>query len=59
MLRRVAQSQYDPQGLLRLDMVKWQLLMRRVSMKEKPASWERALDAEEEEEFLGPLEQHV
>jgi hypothetical protein len=32
-------------------MVKWKLLMRKVTMKGKGGGWESALDKEEEEEF--------
>ncbi len=32
-LWRVAQSQYDPLGLLSVYMVKWKLLMRKVTLK--------------------------
>jgi hypothetical protein len=34
-LWRVAQSQYDPLGLLSVYMVKWTLLMRKVTLKGK------------------------
>jgi hypothetical protein len=50
-LWRVAQSQYDPLGLLSVDMVKWKLLMRKVTLKGKEGGWESLLDREEEEEF--------
>ncbi len=32
-------------------MVRWKLLMRRVTLKEKGGGWESALDNEEEDEF--------
>jgi hypothetical protein len=47
----VAQSQYDPLGLLSVYMVKWKLLMRKVTLKGKEGGWETPLDEEEEEEF--------
>jgi hypothetical protein len=47
----VAQSQYDPLGLLSVYMVKWKLLMRKVTLKGKEGNWETPLDKEEEEEF--------
>ncbi len=50
-LWRVAQSQYDPLGLLSVYMVKWKLLMRKVTLKGKEGGWETPLDEEEEEEF--------
>jgi hypothetical protein len=50
-LWRVAQSQYDPLGLLSVYMVKWKLLMRKVTLKGKEGGWETPLDKEEEEEF--------
>jgi hypothetical protein len=50
-LWRVAQSQYDPLGLLSVYMVKWKLLMRKVTLKGKEDGWETPLDKEEEEEF--------
>jgi hypothetical protein len=50
-LWRVAQSQYDPLGLLSMYMVKWKLLMRKVTLKGKEGGWETLLDKEEEEEF--------
>jgi hypothetical protein len=50
-LWRVAQSQYDPLGLLSVYMVKWKLLMRKVTLKAKEGGWETLLDEEEEEEF--------
>jgi hypothetical protein len=50
-LWRVAQSQYDPLGLLSVYMVKWKLLMRKVMLKGKEGGWETPLDKEEEEEF--------
>jgi hypothetical protein len=34
-LWRVAQSQYNPLGLLSVYMVRWKLLMRRVTLKGK------------------------
>jgi hypothetical protein len=49
-LWRVAQSQYDPLGLLSVYMVKWKLLMRKVTLKGKEGDWETPLDKEEEEE---------
>jgi hypothetical protein len=54
MLWRVAQGQYDPLGLLSVYMVKWKLLMRKVTLKGKSGEWESALDREEEE-FRGLL----
>jgi hypothetical protein len=50
-LWRIAQSQYDPLGLLSVYMVKWKLLMRKVMLKGKEGGWETQLDREEEEEF--------
>ncbi len=50
-LWRVAQSQYDPLGLLSVYIVKWKLLMRKVTLKGKEGGWETPLDKEEEEEF--------
>jgi hypothetical protein len=50
-LWRVAQSQYDPLGLHSVYMVKWKLLMRKVTLKGKEGGWETPLDKEEEEEF--------
>jgi hypothetical protein len=50
-LWRVAQSQYDSLGLLSVYMVKWKLLMRKVTLKEKEGGWETSLDKEEEGEF--------
>ncbi len=47
----MAQSQYDPLGLLSMYMVKWKLLMRKVTLKGKERNWETPLDKEEEEEF--------
>ncbi len=47
----MAQSQYDPLGLLSVYMVKWKLLMRKVTLKGKEGGWETPLDKEEEEEF--------
>jgi hypothetical protein len=47
----VAQSQYDPLGLLSVYIVKWKLLMRKVTLKGKEGGWESPLDKEEEEEF--------
>ncbi len=47
----MAQSQYDPLGLLSVYMVKWKLLMRKVTIKGKEGNWETPLDKEEEEEF--------
>jgi hypothetical protein len=46
-LWRVALSQYDPPGLLSVYMVKWKLLMRKVTLKGKGGGWESALDREE------------
>ncbi len=40
-LWRVAQSQYDPLGLLRVYMVKWKLLMRKVTLKVCTEDWEK------------------
>jgi hypothetical protein len=54
-LWRVAQSQYNPLGLLSVYMVKWKLQMRKVTLKEKGGGWESALDKEEEEEFRSLL----
>jgi hypothetical protein len=48
---RVAQSQYDPLGLLSIYMVRWKLLRRQVTLNGKIAGWESTLDPEEEEEF--------
>jgi hypothetical protein len=42
-------------GLLSVYMVKWKLLMRKVTLKGKSGEWESALDQEEEEEFRGLL----
>jgi hypothetical protein len=50
-LWRVAQSQYDPLCLLSVYMMKWKLLMRKVTLKGKEGGWETPLDKEEEEEF--------
>jgi hypothetical protein len=50
-LWRVAQSQYDLLGLLSVYMVRWKLLMRRVTLKGKVGGWESPLDKEEEDEF--------
>jgi hypothetical protein len=50
-LWRVAQSQYDPLGLLSVYMVRWKLLMRRVTLKGKGGGWESPLDKGEEDEF--------
>jgi hypothetical protein len=36
-------------------MVKWKLLMRKVTLKGKGGGWESVLDQEEEEEFRGLL----
>jgi hypothetical protein len=54
-LWRVRQSQYDPLGLLSVYMVRWKLLMRRVTLKGKGGGWESALDKEEEVEFRNLL----
>jgi hypothetical protein len=54
-LWRVAQSQYDPLGLLSVYMVRWKLLMKKVTLKGKGGRWESALDKEEEEEFRSLL----
>ncbi len=54
-LWRVAQSQYDPLGLLSVYMVRWKLLMRRVTLKGKGGGWESPLDKEEEDEFRNLL----
>ncbi len=50
-LWRVVQSQYDPLGLLSVYMVRWKLLMRKVTLKGKGGRWESPLDKEEEDEF--------
>jgi hypothetical protein len=50
-LWRVVQSQYDQLGFLSVYMVKWKLLMGKVTLKGKGGVWESALDREEEEEF--------
>jgi hypothetical protein len=50
-LWRVAQSQYDPLGLLSVYMVRWKLLMRKVTLKGGGGRWESPLDKEEEDEF--------
>jgi hypothetical protein len=50
-LWRVAQSQYNPLGLLSVYMVRWKLLMRKVMLKGKGGGWESPLDKEEEDEF--------
>jgi hypothetical protein len=50
-LWRVAQSQYDPLGLLSIYIVKCKLLMRKVMLKGKNGRWESTLDQEEEKEF--------
>jgi hypothetical protein len=54
-LWRVAQSQYDLLGLLSVYMVKWKLLMRKVTLKRKGGRLESTLDKEVEEEFRGLL----
>ncbi len=54
-LWRAAQSQYDPLGLLSVYMVRWKLLMRKVTLKGKTGGWQSTLDPEEEEEFHGLL----
>ncbi len=51
LLWRVTQGQYDPFSLLCVYMVNWKLLMRKVTMKEKPGSRESILDKEEDNEF--------
>jgi hypothetical protein len=38
-LWRVAQSQYDPLGLLSVYMVEWKLLMRKVTLKGNKGAW--------------------
>jgi hypothetical protein len=48
-LWRVAQSQYDPLGLLSVYMVRWKQLMRKVTLKGKGGGWESPLDKEEED----------
>ncbi len=45
-LWRVAQSQYDPLGLLSVGMVKWMLIMRKVALKGKEGGRESPLDQE-------------
>jgi hypothetical protein len=55
LLWRLAQSQYDPLGLLSIYMVRWKLLMRRVSMEEKVMHLYSALNAEDETEFRALL----
>jgi hypothetical protein len=40
-----------PLGLLSVYMVKWKLLMRKVTLKGKEGGWETPLDQEEEGEF--------
>jgi hypothetical protein len=50
-LWRVAQSQYDPLGLLSMYMVRWKLFMRKVTLKGKGGGWESPLDKEEEDKF--------
>jgi hypothetical protein len=50
-LWRVAQSQCDPLGLLSVYMVRWKLLMKKVTLKGKGGGWESPLDKEEEDEF--------
>jgi hypothetical protein len=50
-LWRVAQSQYDPLGLLSVYMVRWKLLMRKVTLEGKGGGWEGPLDKEEGDEF--------
>ncbi len=47
----MVQSQYDQLGFLSVYMVKWKLLMGKVTLKGKGGVWESALDREEEEEF--------
>jgi hypothetical protein len=54
-LWRVAQSQYELLGLLSVYIVRWKLLMRRVTLKGKGGGWESALDKEEEDEFRNLL----
>ncbi len=51
----MAQSQYDPLGLLSMYVVKWKLLMRKVTLKGKDGNWETPLDKEEEEEEFRQL----
>jgi hypothetical protein len=51
LLWMVAQSEYNPLGLLSVYMVKWKLLMRKVTLKGKEGGWETPLDMEEEEDF--------
>jgi hypothetical protein len=55
-LWKVAQSQYEPLGFLSVHMVRWKLLMRRVTLKGKGGGWESALDKEEEDEFRNLLQ---
>jgi hypothetical protein len=54
-LWRVAQSLYDPLGLLSGYMVKWKLLMWKVTLKGKNRGLESILEYEEEAEFRGLL----
>jgi hypothetical protein len=51
----VAQSQYDTLRLLSVYMVKWKLLMRKITLKGKNGGWESVLDHKEEAEFRGLL----
>jgi hypothetical protein len=50
-LWRVAQSQNNPLGLLSMYIVRWKLLMRKVTLKGKEGRWESLLDKEEEDEI--------
>jgi hypothetical protein len=43
-LWRVAHCQYDPLGLLSVYMVRWKLIMRKVTLKGKGGGWESPLD---------------
>jgi hypothetical protein len=54
-LWRVAQSQYDPLGLLSIYMVRWKLLMRKATLKGKVDRWESTLNPKEEEELWALL----
>jgi hypothetical protein len=55
----VAQSRYKPLGLLSVYIVKWKLLMRKVTLKAKEGGWESPLDQEEETEFRSLLRDKV